>query len=102
MGSGKILRLKTVSENKVQVTMFMSWKQFYCLKGCMENMHIFSEDNLEYSSKLVQRGRRESTKYFLLPKEFRKDIYPTSKVNSTKLETSDKHIFIFAVDKINL
>ena len=65
----------------------------------MEKMHIFSENNLKYKARLVKRGKRESTKYFLLPKEFRKTVQASENVNSNVIETKTKAIFIFEVSK---
>lgn len=98
----KILRIKSGSEEKVHVTLETTQEEFLFLKGCLDDMHLFSEQNLQYYTRLVQRGRRESTKYFLLPKKYRNDVLPTNNVVSTKMESQNKHIFIFAVDKVNI
>lgn len=98
----KILRIKSGADEKVHVTLETTQDEFLFLRGCLEDMHLFSEQNLDCSTRLVQRGRRESTKYFLLPKEHRRDVFPTPNVLSTKIESHGKHIFIFAVDKINI
>ncbi len=96
---GKISSLKTVSEDKVVVTLELSSNETVWLKGNLDKMHLFSESNLEYETRLVQRGKKESTKYFLMPKEFRKGILPSSSIQCNRIETKTKYIFVFAVNK---
>lgn len=96
---GKITNIKAMTNDKFQVTLEINQKEVQWLKGSMENMHLFSEENLEKTTRLVQRGKRESTKYFLMPKDFRKGTIPSNSVPCTKIETKTKHIFIFAVNK---
>lgn len=66
---GRILNLKSQSDEKINVTLELTTKEILWLKGNLDKMPLFSENNLEFELRLVQRGRRESTKYFLLPKE---------------------------------
>jgi hypothetical protein len=96
---GKILTLKTQSNEKINITLELSAQEVLWLKGNLEKMHLFSENNLEESTRLVQRGKRESTKYFLLPRNFRKGVMPSNDVPCTKIETKTRHIFIFGVNK---
>lgn len=96
---GKISSLKTVSDDKNIVTLELTSQETVWLKGNMDKMHLFSEYNLEYETRLVQRGKKESTKYFLMPKEFRKGIIPSSSIECNRIETKTKYIFIFAVNK---
>lgn len=96
---GKILNLKTISDDKVQVTLELTQNEVLWLKGNLEKMHLFSENNLDCETRLVQRGKRESTKYFLVPKDFRKGIIPSSSVLCTRIDGKTKHLFIFAVNK---
>ncbi len=94
---GKILGLKTVNDEKVLVNLELTSKEVLWLKGNLEDMHIFSENNLEYETRLIKRGKRESTKYFLLPKELRDDIMPSNNVSCNKIKTKTKEILIFSV-----
>ena len=96
---GKIASLKTVNNEKVVVSLELTSKEVLWLKGNMEDMHVFSESNLDYETKLVQRGKRESSKYFLMPKELRKNLIINSSVTCNKIKTKTKEIFIFAMDK---
>lgn len=96
---GKISTIKTINEEKVTVTLELNQKELLWLKGNIENVHIFAEKNLTCPSRLVQRGKRESTKYFLLPREYREGVLPSTKVKCNRIDTNTKVIFIFEVPK---
>lgn len=96
---GKVSTIKTLNDEKVTVTLELNQKELLWLKGNLDNVHIFAEKNLTCPTRLVQRGKRESTKYFLLPREYREGITPTTKVKCNKIETTTKTIFIFEVPK---
>lgn len=97
---GRVAGIKTINEQKAVVTLELTPKELIWLKGNIENMHIFSENNLEYETKLVQRGKRESSKYFLMPKDLRENLIINSKVRCNKIQTKTKDIYIFAMDKL--
>ena len=97
---GKILQLKNKNPETVEVTLELSQKEIEKLAGNMDKMHLFSENCLSLETKVVQRGKRESTKYFLMPKEFRKDIKAAGITNCSKIETKKRNIYVFAVDKL--
>ena len=96
---GKILQVKNKNAENVEVTLELSQREIEKLAGNMNNIHIFSEDTLDTLTKVVQRGRRDSTKYFLMPKEFRKDIRAAGLTQCSKIETKTRNLYIFAVDK---
>jgi hypothetical protein len=94
---GKILTMKTHEDDKVHLTLELTPSEVLKLQGNLDQMHLFSENSLDCETRLVQRGRRESTKYFLLPKEYRKGILPSTQVRCTRLDTQRTHVFIFSV-----
>lgn len=96
---GKILKIQNKGNEKVEVTLELSQKEVVWLQGNMDKMHLFSEENLNYTTRLVQRGKRESTKYFLLPKEFRAGIMMSNTIPCTRIETKTKYLYIFAANK---
>lgn len=96
---GKITSVKALNGEKVEVKLEVTQKEMLWLKGNMEKMHIFSENSLDQTTRLVQRGKRESTKYFLMPKEYRKNILTSNAVKCTMIEGRTKQLFIFAVNK---
>ncbi len=96
---GKIVGLKATNDEKVIVSLELTQLEALKLKGNLEKIHIFSENTLGHIAKLVQRGKRESTKYFLLPKSLRVGVLPSNEVKCDKIETKTKNIFIFEVKK---
>ncbi len=96
---GRILKIQNKGDDKVEVTLEMSQKEVVWLRGNLDKMHLFSEGNLELTSRLVQRGKRESTKYFLLPKEFRAGVMMSNSVPCTRIETKTKFLYVFAASK---
>lgn len=96
---GKILNLRTVNDDKVHVTLELSQKEVLWLEGNMEKMHVFSENNLTHETKLVQRGKKESTRYFLIPKNLRRKVMISNSVKCTTIEGKTKQLYIFAVNK---
>lgn len=96
---GKILKIQNKGSEKVEVTLELSQKEVVWLRGNMTKMHLFSEGNLDFTTRLVQRGKRESTKYFLLPKEFRAGIMISNNIPCTRIETKTKYLYIFAANK---
>jgi len=96
---GKILGLNTTNNDKVTIKLELTQEEALRLRGNMEKVHIFSEKTLDNTSRLVQRGKRESTKYFLVPRELRDGIGKNQEVNCSRIETKTKDIFIFEVKK---
>ncbi len=96
---GRITSTKLMNNDKIQVNLELTHEEALWLKGNIDKMHLFSENNLEFETRLIKRGKRESTKYFLLPKELRNNVIPSNKVTCNKIETKTKNILIFAVPK---
>lgn len=96
---GKILQLKNKSNDKVEVTLELTQAEIERLKGNLDKMHLFSENILENNTRLVQRGKRDSTKYFLLPKDFKSGIMISDNVPCTRIETKSKYLYVFSVKK---
>ena len=96
---GKISNIKTLNEEKASITLELTQKELLWLSGNLDKMYLFSEKNLIHSTRLVQRGKRDSTKYLLMPKEFRKHIIPTNDVACNIIETKTKSIMVFMVNK---
>jgi hypothetical protein len=97
---GKIEEIKKINDDVI-LNVKTDNKQLHWLRGQLVKMHVFSENNLEYQTRLIKRGKRESTKYFLLPKGLRDGVIPSGYVDCNKIETKDRHIFIFSVPKYN-
>lgn len=96
---GRVLGVKAAGEDKVNITLEVTQKEALWLKGNMEKVHLFSENNLDFETRLIQRGKKDSTKYFLLPKELRDGVLPSEKVECNRIDTKTKYIFVMSVPK---
>ena len=91
--------VKTKGSDAISVHLCLSKEEYHWLEGNLERMKLFSEFNLVYETRLVQRGKRESSKYFLMPKDLRKNLVINSKVVCNKMDGKHKDYYIFAVEK---
>jgi len=80
----------------------MDYDESVQLKGHMSNIHLFSENVADIKTNISQRGKNEATKYFLIPKELRKNLKFNEKTTCQKIETKTKTIFIYVLDQIGL
>jgi len=78
----------------------MDYDESVQLRGHMSNIHLFSENVADIKANISQRGKNEATKYFLIPKELRKNLKFDSKTTCQKIETKTKIIFVYVVDKL--
>ncbi len=99
---GTILGSKMTKDGKVTFEVALDYEEALALKGHTKNVHLFSEDVSDVESKVSLRGKNEATKYFLIPKQMRKDLKFNTKVTCQKLETASKMVFIYIVDKIEI
>ncbi len=99
---GTILGTKTTKDNKIIFEVEMDYEESLKLKGNIKNVHIFSEDAAEIKANLSQRGTNEATKYFLIPRELRKNLTFNEEVKCKKVYTDTRTIFMFVVSKVKV
>jgi len=99
---GEIISSKITDDNKVLFTIRLDKEEALQLKGHVTNICLFSENNSEIKTNIASRGKNESTKYFLIPKELRHSLVFPSEVKCAKLDTKTKTIFIYVIDKLRL
>lgn len=99
---GRILNSKTTNDGSMVFEVLVDYEEALHLKGYIKNIHLFSEDVPNIRANISLRGPNEATKYFLIPKELRKDLQFNTKVKCQKIETDTKTIFIYVVDKFKL
>ena len=98
----QIINVKTNKKEKLHVTFEMSKEEYESLRGNMQKIHIFSEHNTLEQSRLVTRGKRDSSKYFLVPKNYRKILIPSLDIPVQCIDTKRCLHIIYSVDKINV
>ncbi|MCP3683466.1 MAG: hypothetical protein GY861_12335 [bacterium] len=96
---GTILSTKLKGENKVVFEVLMAYEEAVQLQGHMDSVHVFSENVTELKTNISTRGKHGATKYFLIPRELRKNIDFDKEINCQKIELKEKIIFIYSVDK---
>ena len=69
------------------------------LHGHYDDVHLFTEKIAEFETNISSRGKNSATKYFLIPKNLRRNVDYKCPVNCQKIETGDKIIFVYVVDK---
>ena len=99
---GSILGSKIAGDGKVVFSISMEHEEALQLKGHIDRIHVFSERNLDVKTNISMRGQRAATKYFLIPKDMRHNIRFNSEVNCQRIETKDKIVFIYIIDKFQL
>jgi len=95
---GKILNAKRCKSGVVFET-HIDYDEATLLQGHYEDVHLFSEHVAEFNTDISSRGKNSCTKYFLIPRLLRKDLDLRSPVSCQKIETPEKVIFIYVVDK---
>ncbi len=96
-----IKRINLQKDKKISLNLIVSNDYFLRLSGHLNNVHIFSENNINYDTKIIKKGRNQNTKYLLLPRKLVKDIKNYKNVKCKRIDTEKNYIFIFLLDKIN-
>ncbi|MCP3683460.1 MAG: hypothetical protein GY861_12305 [bacterium] len=96
---GTILSTKLKGTRKVVFEVLMAYEEAVQLQGHMDNVHVFSENITELKTNISTRGKSGATKYFLIPRELRKNIDFDNEINCQKIELKEKIIFIYSVNK---
>jgi hypothetical protein len=99
---GQVISSRVCENGKVVFEVSVDYEEAIQLRGFLNNIHIFSEDVANISTRLSQRGKNEATKYFLIPKELRKDLRFNEEVRCQRVDTRTKTVFIYVVDKLNM
>lgn len=96
---GVIVSSKLKGEGKVAVELLLDYEEAVQLRGHMDNVRIFSENVVDLKTTISTRGKNASTKYFLVPRELRKNVCLDKEITCQRLESNDKTIFIYVVEK---
>jgi hypothetical protein len=96
---GTILSSKMKDDGKIIFEICVDYDEATQLKGHMENIHLFSENVEQVETHVSTRGKNDSTKYFLLPREFRSGLQLDKPIACQKIETKTKNILVYVIDK---
>lgn len=95
---GMILSSKREKE-KVIVETLLDHHELVQLKGEIDEVHLFSEKVADIQTNIARRGKNEATKYFLIPRNLRKDLNIMEPVGCQRINTPDKAIFVYVVNR---
>ena len=98
MGTILLVKRHERTDNHVVIELLLHQDEFRRLRGEMDEVHIFSEQNANVPSKVSLRGRNDATKYFLIPRALRKRLAPQGAVSCQRIEHQGKSLFIYVVD----
>ena len=97
---GKILR-QELRENSVVAELLLSKEETKDLGGVMENVTVFTEDRANIAARISLRGKHEATKYFLIPKQLRRNLNVLGSVSCQRFHRHGKDIFVYVVNADN-
>ena len=84
----------------VIVEVLSDYDEFLNLKGHLEDVYLFTDKVTNVKANISQRGKNEATKYFLIPREFRKGFKFNNSISCQKIDVKDKVIFVYTIDKL--
>ena len=97
---GMIISSKRNGDGKVAIELLSDYDEFLQLKGHLDDVHLFTEKVAEVKTNISQRGKNEATKYFLIPRQFRKGFKFNNGTSCQRIDIKDKVIFVYVVDKL--
>ncbi|MFH0978161.1 MAG: hypothetical protein V1837_02550 [Candidatus Woesearchaeota archaeon] len=95
-----ILSSRVKDDGKVVFEVIVDYDEAIQLQGHLDNIHLFSENVINVTANLSQRGKNEATKYFLVPRELRKNLKMSSEVTCQRIETKSRIFFVYVMDKL--
>ncbi len=95
---GKIVSAKR-NDTGVLFEVELGYEEATILRGHYDGVHLFTERIGEFETNISSRGKNSATKYFLIPRHLRKNVDYKCPVNCQKIETENKIIFVYVVDK---
>ena len=85
---------------KIVSEVLTDYEEYLQLKGHLNNVRLFSENASQVQTNISQRGRNYATKYFLIPRQYRKGFRFNNVTSCQKLDFDDKVVFVYVVNKM--
>ena len=98
---GTIISSKKDGESVI-LEILADYEEFLQLKGHLNEVRLFTENIAEVQTNISQRGKNQATKYFLIPRQFRKGFRFDNATSCQRLDIKDKVLFIYVVDKLKV
>jgi hypothetical protein len=97
---GSVISSRVKDDGKVVFEICVDHEEALQLKGHLENIHVFSEKTAESKTNMVQRGKNDATRYFLIPRDMRSNLGYKNIAKCQRIETKSRIIFIYVMDRI--
>lgn len=97
---GKIINSKILPNNNVLCKILLELDESLALKNGFRSVYLFSSELCKKEAGIIERGRKNSTKYFEIPFDLRfrkKKAY--EKISYQKLESPSKVFYIYVINK---
>jgi hypothetical protein len=88
------------ADEKIVVEVLMDKEEYLQLKGQMDGICLFSEHIATVPSKVSLRGRNDATKYFLVPRQLRRQLAVHGEITCQRIEHAGKSIFVYVLDAV--
>ena len=98
---GTIISSKKDKENVI-VEILTEYHEFLQLKGHLNNIRLITEEVAEVQTNISQRGKNAATKYFLIPRQFRKGFKFNNAISCQRLDIKDKVIFFYVINTLKI
>ena len=98
---GTIISSKKDGESVI-LEILAEYEEFLQLKGHLNNIRLITENVAEVQTNISQRGKNQATKYFLIPRQFRKGFKFNNTTSCQRLDIKDKVLFIYVIDKLKV
>ena len=96
---GFIVSQSIKANDKIEFRVIVNYAEALLLNGRATNIHIFSEDVPVQQARMVSRGKRGETKYFLVPKMINKNLNSKSEVRCQRMDTDSSTVFFYTIKK---
>ena len=96
---GSITGSRVTSKSNIVFSVNMPKEEALHLKGHIDDIYVFSDRAIDIKTNLSERGKNSATKYFLIPRQLRKNLKFNNDVACQKIETKSKVIFVYTMDK---
>ncbi len=97
---GEIIRSKILLNNQLLFRILLDIEEVMALKNAFRNVYVFSPVLCTNEARIIQRGRKNSSKYFEIPFNLRfrkKKIH--DRICYQKLENFSEVFYIYVINK---
>ncbi len=88
--------------NNVVLEILTDYEEFLQLKGHLNDIRLITENVAEVQTNISQRGKNEATKYFLIPRQFRKGFKFNNTTSCQRFNLKNKVLFVYVIDKLKI